>query len=257
MEHELTVLLQAIQEAGEAILTLQKAGFSIMRKANSEIVTQADLVGNDILKKQLMRAFPEDGWLSEETLDDPKRLTCRRVWIVDPIDGTKEYAQGLAEYAVSVALVEEGQLVLSAVFNPAKGELFHAVRGKGAWLGNDKLVCEKTIPEKLLLLASRSEYARGEWEVYERHHRVQQVGSIAYKLALVAAGRAHATFSLGPKNEWDIAGGVLLVLEAGGVVTDKHRQAFAFNQEKVVVQGVVAVGNSQAITLLFDDLAAI
>lgn len=240
MNNELFVLLEAMREAGEAIVGLQKTGFSISKKANNDIVTKADLLANEILKNHLLTAFPQYGWLSEESVDDLSRLMSPRTWIVDPIDGTKEYAAGMGEYAISVALVEKEVPILSSVYNPATHELFHAVKNKGAWLGNEKIICAPSSPENLLLLASRSEYERGEWKKYQLHHHVKQVGSIAYKLALIAAGRAHATFSLGPKNEWDIAGGVLLVKEAGGIVTNKHKQEFLFNNKEVLVDGIVA-----------------
>jgi myo-inositol-1(or 4)-monophosphatase len=250
MTEEIDILLQAVQEAGAAILALQKTDFAITKKPNSnvnnDLLTQADLLANEIIKTRLLTAFPGDGWLSEESVDDSARLTCERVWIVDPIDGTREYASRIAEYAISVALVESGTPILSAVFNPASNELFHAIKGKGAWLGSKKIHCNGTLlpsetgTETLLLLASRSEYQRGEWKNFQQYHRVKQVGSIAYKLALVAAGQSHATFSLGPKNEWDIAAGALLVTEAGGIVTNKHREKIIFNRKEVKVDGIVA-----------------
>jgi myo-inositol-1(or 4)-monophosphatase len=240
MMNEKNILLHAVQEAGKAIVSLQSSGFSVTRKVNNDLLTQADLLANDILKHHLQKAFPAYGWLSEENVDDASRLTCERVWIVDPIDGTKEYAQGVSEYAISVALVEDGSPILSCVFNPAVDELFYAVKSEGAWLQNKKIFCNKSTADKLVLLASRSEYARGEWTRFQSDYEIKQVGSIAYKLALVAAGQAHATFSLGPKNEWDIAAGVLLVTEAGGLVTDQKGNIFRFNQENVTVNGIVA-----------------
>jgi myo-inositol-1(or 4)-monophosphatase len=241
MDKLVSVLLQAMREAGEAILTLQRTGFTVSIKSNHDIVTKADLLANDILRSRLTTAFPDTGWLSEESVDDRVRLNCERVWIVDPIDGTKEYATGIPEYAISVALVEHGEPVLAAVFNPASEELFYAIKGKGAWLHDQPIHCLSVLSGKdFLLLASRSEYKRGEWDQYQKQHRVKQVGSIAYKLALVAAGRADATFSLGPKNEWDIAAGVLLVTEAGGRVTDKLRKPLVFNRQDVKVNGIVA-----------------
>lgn len=240
MSNETAVLLQAVQEAGKSIIDLQQSGFSVTRKANNELLTQADTLANDILKKQLTAHFPEYGWLSEESVDDPARLTCERVWVVDPIDGTKEYAQGIPEYAISVALVEKGAPILSCVFNPATNELFHAIKDEGAWLNDSRIGCQQIPSGKLLLLASRSEYERGEWDRFMKAHQVKVIGSIAYKLALIAAGSAHATFSLGPKNAWDIAAGVLLVKEAGGIVTDNQRRTFTFNQPKVLVDGIVA-----------------
>lgn len=240
MQKELTILLQAVKAAGTAIVALPQAHLNVSLKSNFDVVTQGDLLANDILKSALLQAFPKDGWLSEESVDDLRRRNTKRVWVVDPIDGTREFAKGVPEYAISVALVEHGEPILAAVFNPATDELFHAEKGKGVWLNGKPVVCRLKNDESLLLLASRSEYRRGEWSTFEVNNEVKQVGSIAYKLGLVAAGKADATFSLGPKNEWDIAAGVLLVQEAGGVVTDKKGQPFLFNQEKVLVNGIVA-----------------
>jgi myo-inositol-1(or 4)-monophosphatase len=240
MNLELEILLQTVKEAGAAILSLQKTGFSVERKSNWSLVTKADLLANDILRNHLTSKFPDYGWLSEESKDSPERLMKERVWIVDPIDGTKEFVAGLGEYAVSVALIENGFPILGCVLNPATDELFYAIKGKGAWLGRCRLKCDESLKPPFLFLVSRTEYARGEWKQFEQTHRIQQVGSIAYKLALLAAGRAHATFSLGPKNEWDIAAGTLLVTEAGGIVTDARGEKFIFNQAKTLVNGIVA-----------------
>lgn len=240
MNNEVAVLLRAVREAGEAIAALQATGFTVTRKANHDLLTQADLLANDMLKSQLTSAFPTDGWLSEETADNLQRLSCQRVWVVDPIDGTKEYAMHVPEFAISVALVENREPVLACVFNPMTNELYHAVKGEGAWLNGAKMMCRQRSGAALTLLASRSEYQRGEWKRFESPHEVKIIGSIAYKLALVAAGRADATFSLGPKHEWDIAAGVLLVQEAGGVVTDRQRRIIQFNQAQIKVDGVVA-----------------
>lgn len=237
---ELSILLQAMQEAGDAIVNIQSGDMGITRKSNNDVLTKADLLADEILKKHLLGHFPDYGWLSEETLDDERRLHCKRVWIVDPIDGTKEYSQGVDEYAISVALVEKGKPILASVFNPAKKQLFHAVAGQGAWLNNKKIHCNNISTAQLKILASRTEYARGSWRKFTEQHQIKPVGSIAYKLALIAAGHADATLSLGPKNEWDIAAGVLLVQEAGGIVTTKNNEEFLFNQREVKVNGIVA-----------------
>ena len=253
MINEIQVLLDSIQAAGAAILDVRKSGFSVSTKSNNDIVTKADLLANDILKSQLTSAFPGYGWLSEESVDDNERLACERVWVVDPIDGTREFATHIPEYAVSVALVERGAPVLAAIFNPATDELFHAAKGLGAFLNKTKIFCQETSVDDILLLASRSEYKRGEWNKFQLVHKVKQVGSIAYKLALIAAGHAQATFSLGPKNEWDIAAGTLLVTEAGGVVSDKQKELLMFNRSQVKVNGVVATtsgSNNQIFNLI-------
>lgn len=237
LDKELSVLLNAIQEAGQVILQLQQQGLQITKKANDDLLTQADLQADAILKKHLLGAFPTYGWLSEETADDAKRLGCDRVWIVDPIDGTKEFVQGIPEFAVSVALVEQGIPLLGAVFNPAQNRLFHAVKGAGAWHNQQKILCSHN---SNVLLVSRSEYQRGEWNQFQSPYTMKEMGSIAYKLALVAAGEAAAVMTQQPRSEWDIAAGVLLVQEAQGDVTDKSNQAFVFNQQQVRVNGIIA-----------------
>ena len=106
-------------------------GFDTYTKPDQSPVTSADLAVNQILRDHLSAAFPEDGWLSEETEDDHHRLTRSRVWIVDPIDGTRSFVRGLPEFCLSVALVEHGIPAIAAIFNPATGEFFSAIRGQG------------------------------------------------------------------------------------------------------------------------------
>ena len=239
---ELDILIAAVREAGTAIADMRHQGVTVTHKENHDVLTQADLLANQILQTRLLQAFPDDGWLSEESVDDDRRLHCRRVWVVDPIDGTREYIAGIREYAVSVALVEDGMPLLACVFNPETDEMFSAMRGAGTCLNGKSVQCKQGDAEPLVLLASRSEFKRGEWERFHQQ-QVKVVGSIAYKLALVAAGVADATFSLGPKNEWDIAAGVLLVTEAAGVVTDKTGHHFVFNRPQVKVNGIIAASS--------------
>ena len=240
MNHKLTILLHAIRKAGEAILKLQKKDYAITRKTNNELLTEADVLANDILKKYLRNAIPEAAWLSEENDDDEARLSSHQVWIVDPIDGTKEYVNNIPEFTISVALIEKGSPILSAVFNPTKQALFYAVKNKGAWLNQQRIKCLADSPDACFLLASRSEYDCGEWQSFASQHQIKPMGSIAYKLALVAAGRAHATFSLNPKHEWDVAAGTLLVTEAGGMVTNIKKEKIIFNRKNVKIEGIVA-----------------
>ncbi|NQT03027.1 MAG: 3'(2'),5'-bisphosphate nucleotidase CysQ [Planctomycetes bacterium] len=236
----LEVLKKYVRQAGQVIFQMAAEGFETAYKANEDPVTTADLKADSILREGLMKDFHGTGWLSEETRDDYSRLESKLVWIVDPIDGTKEFVSGIPEYAVSVALVEYGQPVLAAVYNPATEELFSTASGQGAWLNEEAINSEHELTAKPLLLASRSEIRRGEFEPFEPFAQIRPCGSIAYKLALVSAGMADATFSLGPKNEWDIAAGVLLVEESGGRVTDKAGLPFAFNQRHTLVDGIVA-----------------
>jgi myo-inositol-1(or 4)-monophosphatase len=236
----LEILNKYVHKAGQAIYQMAAEGFKTAYKANEDPVTTADLKADSILKEGLLKDFPNTGWLSEETRDDYSRLDKKMVWVVDPIDGTKEFVSGIPEYAVSVALVENGQPVLATVYNPATEELFTAASRQGAWLNGKIINAEHTLTSKPVLLASRSEIQRGEFESFEPFAKIKPCGSIAYKLATVAAGMADATFSLGPKNEWDIAAGVLLVSESGGNVTNRSGEPFTFNRRSTLVDGIVA-----------------
>jgi myo-inositol-1(or 4)-monophosphatase len=189
-----------------------------------------------MLRNALPALLPA-AWLSEETADDGERLKHSRVWVVDPLDGTKEFIAGIPEYAIAVGLVDAGEPVLAVIHNPANGELYSALRGGGAWMNGKPM---KTA-ERNVLLASRSETKGGEFAPFVSEGvEVREMGSIAYKLALVAAGVAGATVSRGPKWEWDVCAGALLVHEAGGSATDMFGDALGFNKSFPKVKGILA-----------------
>ena len=131
MQHELATLSGAMLRAGHQAIRLAAEGFETFTKQDHSPVTSADLAVNEILRESLSPAFPEDGWLSEETPDNSERLDKKRVWIVDPIDGTRSFVRGLPEFCLSVALVENGSPMVAAIFNPSTGEFFSAIRGQG------------------------------------------------------------------------------------------------------------------------------
>ena len=237
---EYDILQDAIIKAGDAIREISKKDIIKTQKSNNSPLTAADLSANQILKERLLGCFPEYGWLSEETHDDLTRLEKKRVWIVDPLDGTKEYINKIPEYVVSVALVEDGVPILAAILNPATEDLFYAMKGKGAWLNEKSISCDYSVRDKIEVLASRSEINKGDWQRFTDRFDVKPMGSIAYKLALVAASQTHATFSLEPRSEWDIAAGVLLIQEAGGIIHDLSGNAFIFNQKNIRVNGIIA-----------------
>ena len=241
---EFDILCQSAKKASAELLKIAKEGFDKEFKSNDDPVTTGDFIVNNILQEEFSKYFPEIGWLSEETRDNEDRLPKELVWIVDPIDGTKEFVMGIPEYSISVALVKEGSPILGLILNPLRDEVFTAVKGKGAFLNGKPIHVKKTLDEKPSIVASRSEIKRGEFEPFENLSKVIPTGSIAYKLALVAAGKADGTFSLGPKNEWDIAAGCLIIEEAGGRVSDKYGQGFKFNQKNTLVNSIV--GTSKA-----------
>ena len=179
--------------------------------------------------------------MSEETADNPARLEKKWLWVVDPIDGTKEFVSGIPEFSISVALVEEGLPVLGVVFNPATDELFVAEKGQGVWCNGQRVsVSGRDQLAGSLIDASRSEIKRGEFDPFRELVELRITGSIAYKLARVASGQADGTWSRGPKHEWDICAGALLVQEASGVCVDLDGNAFRFNKSWPKVNGIVA-----------------
>ena len=134
MERELSRLVATVRNAGAKVRELVKDGFDVQTKSDSSPVTTVDIEVNRILQEMQRREFPLDGWLSEESPDDPTRLTRPRVWIVDPIDGTKALVKGVPEFCISAALVERGIPVVAVILNPSTEELFSAVRGGGLFM---------------------------------------------------------------------------------------------------------------------------
>ena len=216
---ELDVAVEAAREAGAIIRSLYGQGIAVVEKhdrADSPL-TAADTRANEALHRAIGSAFPDDGWLSEESRDSAERLSKRRVWIVDPLDGTKEFVREVPELAVCVGLVEDGVPIVGVTYNPITDELFAAAKGDAATLNGVPI---RVTPERELvratILASRSENERGEWAKYQGRFTVELCGSVAYKLALIAAGRADATFTLTPKSEWDVCSSACIIECAGG-----------------------------------------
>ena len=215
--------------------------FKVGSKGRNNPVTSADMEADSAIKKILRAGFPGYGWLSEETADDRVRLAARRVWIVDPLDGTREFINRVPEFCVAIALAEDGAPVLGVTYNPIRRQLFWAARGLGCHLGTRPVRVTRTRSlKRATVLGSRSEIARGEWKKFEPLMGVSPMGSVAYKLAMVAAGKSDATFTRSPKSEWDIASGAALIAEAGGKMTDIEGREVRFNQSSVERHGLIA-----------------
>ncbi len=230
-----------VREAGRLILSFYRGAFEVGEKSPDNPVTEADLAADSLLKARLRALLPEAGWLSEESADRPERLERAQVWVVDPLDGTKEFVLGIPEFSVSVALVADGKPVLAAVYHPVSENLFSARLEQGTRLnGRPVAVSDLATLAGARIDASRSERKRGEFAPFEELVELRTVGSIAYKLARVAAGLADATWSRGPKHEWDICAGSLLVTEAGGEAVDLDDRPFTFNKPFPKVNGIIA-----------------
>jgi myo-inositol-1(or 4)-monophosphatase len=212
-------------------------------KAGHDPVTEADRALDAVLRQNLLR--DGEGWLSEETADNPSRLDKQRVWIVDPLDGTREFVQGLPEFCVSIGFIEHGSPVAGGIYNPATDETFLGSVDSGVlYNGKPARTSERTNLAGALVLASRSEVKRGEWKQFEGGPlQIRAMGSVAYKLALVAAGLADVTFTLTPKHEWDVAAGAALVLSAGGVIRTPGNEELRCNQKNPLLPGLIGCGS--------------
>lgn len=232
----------AVDQARDLLLQFREEGFETTRKAGGDPVTEADVAVDRLLRDLLHR--DGEGWLSEETADDPARLDRSRVWIVDPLDGTKEFVGGIPEWCVSVGLVVDGEAVAGGIANPATGETVVGAIGEGVLCNREPArVRDGDSPDHFEVLASRSEVGRGEWEPFEDDDfDIRPCGSVAYKMALVAAGKADVTWTLVPKNEWDVAAGTALVHAAGGVVHRKDAEPLRFNRADPLLPGLIAAG---------------
>ena len=242
MENEaLRIACDAARTAGQAIMRIAKEHYQEAEvEADRKVLTLADLEADRILRETLTAAFPEDGWLSEETRSDASRLQASMVWIVDPLDGTREFVMHNPEFVVSVARVRDGKPILAVIYNPTTEDLYAAAQGQGTTLNGESVTCYDLAGTQATVDVSRSDIKKGFFADYEDKLSLNPCGSIAFKLARVAAGAVDATLSVTPKNEWDIAAGVLLVTEAGGKVTDLDGKPYCFNQEDTLVNGVVA-----------------
>jgi myo-inositol-1(or 4)-monophosphatase len=233
---------KALEAAREALKPFTPGAIEAQKKDGGDPVTAADKAVDDVLKAILPKG--DEGWLSEETVDDGERLEKKRVWIVDPLDGTKEFVMGLPEWCVSIALVEDGVAIAGGLLNPATDELIlGASAGADSWVelnGEPVSAYAAGFDE---VLASRSEVKRGQWEAFEgRDFKVTAMGSVAWKLGLVAAGKVPATWTLVPKNEWDVAAGVALLAAAGGHFWRPDGERLMLNREKTLLPGLVACG---------------
>jgi myo-inositol-1(or 4)-monophosphatase len=237
---DLTRIGAALGRAGDVLARFTPGEIAHRVKSKGDPVTEADEAVDAALRSMLPQSG--EGWLSEETVDDPSRLDCARTWIVDPIDGTKEFVQGIPEWCVSVGLIEGDQPVAGGILIPSRGLTILGSLETGVTVnGEPARVRELHSLNGVGVLASRSELKRGQWERFaDAPFTVEPMGSVACKMALVAAGLADATWTLVPKNEWDVAGGTALVRAAGGAVWRPDGKPLKFNQPKTLLPGLIA-----------------
>ncbi len=222
-------------EVGAMAHASWRGDFKYWDKVPGSPVCDIDLAADALLRERLMALDPEAGWLSEETVDSAERLNCVRVWVVDPIDGTRDYVRGREGWAVSIALVEGGRPVIGVLDAPARGEHWRAQAGRGAYLNGEPIRASvraslpgARVPADVL--------ARADADLVT----VGKPNSIALRIAMVAADRADLLATLRWGNEWDIAAAALIAQEAGAVVTDAMGRPLRYNSTKGEQFGVLA-----------------
>ena len=222
-------------DAGRLAMERWQTDFRRWEKSPGNPVCEIDLELDGLLRERLTALLPEAGWLSEESADSRDRLEADLVWVVDPIDGTRDYLRGRPGWAVSIALVENGEPVIGVLAAPARDEQWRAVRGKGAWRNGAQLhVADRDI------LAGARVPADQLPKVDSDLTAVFKPNSIALRIAMVAAGEADLVATLRWGYEWDIAAAVLIASEAGAAVSDAFGKPLFFNTPSAQAFGVLA-----------------
>lgn len=255
------VSLDAVVDAVSRASVLAKRYFGTASaaprlKADATVVTRADIEIDALLRQALMELLPGSGWLSEERADDSDRLRREFVWIVDPLDGTKEFSRGIPETAVSVGLCRDGRPVLGVVVNPIRGE------GGAASVWDEPRfwgLARRPAPAELVEMAvcvSRTEHENGQTAPFSRLRGLAPIGSVAYKLLRVAARADHLYFSVEPKSEWDICGGVALLELSGACYRRFDGWPNTFNAERPRVLCGAAAGPEAAVERFLREFAS-
>lgn len=221
-------------EAGAMAMAKWRGDFAQWDKSYDNPVSEVDLAVDAFLREQLFKLDPEAGWLSEETADSAERLMGPRVWVVDPIDGTRDFVKGRRGWAISIALVEGGRPVIGVLDAPARGEHWWASAGEGSYR-NDVRLTASSRPN----LAGARVPAEMLASVDSDLTCVNRPNSIALRIAMVAADEADLVATLRWGSEWDIAAAALIAEEAGAVVTDARGQTIRYNSTKGEAFGVL------------------
>ncbi|MBN9545646.1 MAG: 3'(2'),5'-bisphosphate nucleotidase CysQ [Alphaproteobacteria bacterium] len=237
LETDLDLLNSAVREAGKIALRFFGGHFKRWTKDGGSPVTEADLAVDTFLKNTLKAARPGYGWLSEESLDDPARLEARRIFVVDPIDGTVAFMKGRPHFTICAAVVEDGRPTAGVVFNPAADENFTAEAGHGAFLNGAPIhVGGRTEIAGCRLLGNKQAFAG--WPPMH----IENFSSIAYRVALVAAGRFDAMISLTTKRDWDMAAADIILGEAGGRLVGSDDTLLTYNGPLALQGATIAAG---------------
>lgn len=265
---ELHVAINLAREAGAAILEYYDKPFEIQNKTgaddHNEPVTEADKAANTLIVEALRREFPDDGILAEESIDTDRRLTKRRVWMIDPLDGTNGFIAHDGDFAVQIGLAEKGQSVLGVVYQPLAGVLYHAMEGSGTWIERSGFKAERarvdgeTEFRKMRLAASRNHRSPRMDTVIRALGIEEEVrrGSVGIKVGLIIERQCDLYVHLsGRTKQWDTCAPEVILREAGGVMTDLFGQPFAYNRVEAENRNGLVASNGAAHGGIIDAIA--
>jgi myo-inositol-1(or 4)-monophosphatase len=240
---DIDLITNAALAAGARAQAVRRAGLTSTTKADGTPVTNADIEVDSLLKEILTSARPDYGWLSEETDDDTARLSRQRLFVVDPIDGTRSYLKDRPFWSVSIAIVEAGRPIQAVVFGPDVEETYAASAGVGATCNG--VIIAPTLTdavEDCAMLGDKPMFAHPAWRTPWPPMRIENRNSIAYRMCLVAAGAFDAALALSSKSEWDLAAGDLIAAEAGCLVTTHKGRALAYNKVTPTFRSMLCAG---------------
>lgn len=240
-ELELEFAIKTAKEAAKIVKKIYDDHSAIVQiKNDNSPVTQADLLSEAYIRKSIIEAYPEHGILSEETEDDLSRLSKDYVWIVDPIDGTKDYVERTGEFTINIALSYKQEIVVGVIILPVKNEVYYASKGNGSFREIEGKIYRNKVSDQtdnLILLGSRFHRSQLEIDYYENHKDIissfKTFGS-SYKACKIACGEAHVYMKVGKgTKEWDVAPMQVIIKEAGGIFLTAKGEEFKFNKEYV------------------------
>lgn len=252
-ELELKKAIEAACSAGEVIMSVYSKAFDVELKKDSSPVTEADIAANHVILNMLQSSFPQDGYLSEETRDDESRFHKNRFWVIDPLDGTKEFIKKNDEFSVNIALVEEGKVVLGVVHLPVSQKTYFAVKNQGAFVSN----CKEMTTHKISvsdrmgayhLLVSRSHPSPKTRLLLEKHASdiltVTEMGS-AIKGCIIAEGLFDVYYNFGKSMKWDTCAMECIVTEAGGILRKLNGEPIDYLEKDKVNLGFYIVNRKE------------
>ena len=239
----------ALQEACKIAIKL-KHNILVSYKSKSQPVTNADKQIDLYLRSFFKSKTPNIGWLSEESIDDHSRFNKKLFWCLDPIDGTRSYINKKPEYTISLALIENNIPIMGHIVNPETTEYFYGEKNYGAYCNDQKIkVSQFSELNKCKIAISNSETTKLESLKIFKKKKIKKLGSIAYKVALVAKGEIDVALSFTKKNDWDLAAADLIINEAGGEVKDINGNNIIYNTTTKKIHSVLA-GNKSIVNEL-------